>query len=386
MALKLKITEEIILKNDISIVAQEIEKSWRTDQIKALENALSLSFENLTLFELSKKLQQKEYKSWFRKLDREIPHLPFFLNDSSSTLLIYFMGNLSYKERDGSIKFDPIEIERYTKEKFCKIKNFCISNNIALQETARRLNNLSATPVLKPKNDQKTKVEKLLDKYGSIVFATADRKIKFIINLDKIPKKIRLITILFSKEPSNAQRPFTVILKIDELLARIEPLTLIGFTDINAYLSAYKNETAIEILTKLGGQYQSLCEMTNKIILTNSLQTEIERVEKEEQNPVGVELTKEKSAKNEEAGERSEKIKKTASGQGEKFGRLESDEEPAPPPDENDLESLRLANQNLRLKLKGQLEKIETLQFKNRELLKKLEQKEELIEDRKSVV
>lgn len=318
MGLNLKIDERQILEGNTSEIRKEIENIRQSSNlIKKYENGVSLIFLENTPFDMVKKIKQDSFRSWFRKLNMEIPGFPYFLNTKSNSLLFFIMGNVSYFEDEDEIKFDKIESSRFLKEKVAQIRNICLAHNINPQPGINRISGLMSgssnqqdrpssepeknskniTDVKKePENSDKkgVSIKNFLDKFNSIAFINNNRVVKLAIVVEKIPAKISFKKNLLVKDPTFPQPFFITEIQTDSGLQEIRSVIIPTLSDIESSIS-HNDGVYIQVLVKAeDGTYQRLFESDSPFAVetvTNFVSTKKSEPESQEQ---------EKSAKNEE--------------------------------------------------------------------------------------
>ncbi|HRZ79002.1 MAG TPA: hypothetical protein P5044_03245, partial [bacterium] len=229
MGINVNVTEQQVLQGDTSIVRKEFEDLVQSSfLIKKFENDVAINFPEIPPLDMIKKLKTEKYRSWFEKLDREVPGVPYFLSQKSNTLLYYLMGNIPFEEKDNSIYFNELSAQRFFREKVVQIKNICLPNNINPQNGIHRLSGLlsgereSLSQSSAPRDEIKQESEKvkkgvaikdLLDKYGSIAFMNRDRALKLTLVITGIPEKISFVRNSLVKDPRNPQPFFLTSMK-----------------------------------------------------------------------------------------------------------------------------------------------------------------------------
>jgi hypothetical protein len=313
MTLNIKIFEEHILHGDTSHIRKEMDTLLQSStMIKKHEDDISLNFQGLTPYDIFKKLKNESYRTWFKKLDSEIPGLPYFLNESSNSLLFFLMGNISFEEKNSSVLFDRMEASRFFKEKTIQMRNLCVPHNINPQtgilklskvlsgETANHgqdsgsgiSNNGNSTS---PENEKKKgAIKDFLDRYGSIAFLNSDRTVKLTIVINEIPSRISFIRNFLVKDPALPQQFFLTVLKTDSGISEIKSLLLASLNDIESSIGHNKG-VFIQVVTKSeDGSYQMLLESDTifPITVTNDLKKDITAIENETSDSFRTEIPK----------------------------------------------------------------------------------------------
>jgi len=326
MGLNIKITEDQILEGNTSEIRKEIENIRQSSSlIKKYEASVSLIFLKNTPFDMVKKIKQESFSTWFKKLNREVPGLPYFLNTETNSLLFFIMGNVSYHEEESEIKFDKMESSRFLKEKVAQIRNICLAHNINPQSGINRVSkimsgclgqqeespkdtqeNSSAVEQKEPvKNDKKgASIKNFLDKYNSIAFINKNRIVKLAIVVEKIPEKISFKKNLLVKDPTFPQPFFISEIQTDTGLQEIRSVIIPTLSDIESSI-AHNNGVFIQVLIKAeDGSYQRVFESdsafaveTVSSFISNSEKTE--KAEKDQENTVDKKIEKEDLDNNE---------------------------------------------------------------------------------------
>ena len=260
--MEIKISNEEILSGDISKIKKVVE-DFIIDRQLSLENEnkITIKFVGFTVIDLSKKLMEERYKAWFKKLDTEFPQLPFFLNNTSKTLLFFMMGCVNYSINNTSIVFNETEKNKFTREKAYKIKHFCLGHNIDPTSAIERLT-LSDTPAKKPQT-----METYLKKFGAIAFMTKERNVQISILIDEIPSDMKIWGAFFI-EKECPQPFFSVFLQFNDDIVEYKAVILTNSTEIGDYCRQ-KLSVQTAIIIKTEDDYQSYPELETKIeILT----------------------------------------------------------------------------------------------------------------------
>jgi hypothetical protein len=313
MTLNIKIFEEHILQGDTSHIRKEMDTLLQSSiMIKKHEDDISLNFQGLTPYDIVKKLKNEKYRTWFRKIDAEIPGLPYFLNESSNSLLFFLMGNISFEEKNSSVLFDKIEASRFFKEKMIQMRNLCVPHNINPQTGITKLSkvlsgeakNSGSDPVVgttsenigKSTENEKKKgaIKDFLDRYGSIAFLNSDRTVKLTIVINEIPSRISFIRNFLVKDPALPQQFFLTVLKTDSGISEIKSLLLASLNDIESSIEHHKG-LFIQVVTKSeDGSYQMLLESDTifPITVTSDLKKDITAIENETSDSFRTEIPK----------------------------------------------------------------------------------------------
>lgn len=278
MGINVNITEQQVLQGDTSIVRKEFENLVQSSfLIKKFENDVAINFPDITPLDMIKKLKTEKYRSWFEKLDREVPGVPYFLSQKSNTLLYYLMGNIPFEEKDNSIYFNELSAQRFFREKVVQIKNICLPNNINPQSGINRLSGIlsgekeslsrSATGEEVRQEPEKAKkgvaIKDLLDKYGSIAFMNRDRAVKLTVVIGGIPEKISFVKNSLVRDPRNPQPFFLTSMKTDSAMNEIRSVIFPDISDVEESIRRFGG-VYIQVVTKAeDSSYQSLFESEN---------------------------------------------------------------------------------------------------------------------------
>lgn len=278
MGINVNITEQQVLQGDTSIVRKEFENLVQSSfLIKKFENDVAINFPDITPLDMIKKLKTEKYRSWFEKLDREVPGVPYFLSQKSNTLLYYLMGNIPFEEKDNSIYFNELSAQRFFREKVVQIKNICLPNNINPQSGINRLSGIlsgekESLSQSVPREEIKQEPEKskkgvaikdLLDKYGSIAFMNRDRAVKLTVVISGIPEKISFVKNSLVRDPRNPQPFFLTSMKTDSALNEIRSVIFPDISDVEESIKRFGG-VYIQVVTKAeDSSYQSLFESEN---------------------------------------------------------------------------------------------------------------------------
>jgi len=284
MALNIRISEGQILEGNTSEIRKEIENIRQSSSlIKKYEAGVSLVFLENTPFDMVKKIKQESFHTWFKKLNMEIPGLPFFLNTDNNSLLFFIMGNVSYYEDAAEVKFDKMESSRFLKEKVAQIRNICLAHNINPQHGINRISKTMSgasghpekqTPepkknsIDKTVEDNKTErsekkgasIKNFLDKYNSIAFINSNRIVKLAIVVEEIPKNISFKKNILVKDPSFPQPFFITEIQTNTGMQEIRSVIIPTLSDIESSIS-HNNGVYIQVLIKADdGSYQRIFE------------------------------------------------------------------------------------------------------------------------------
>ena len=242
--IKIRVTETEICNCDISQLKDVIEKCTREDRLLVEnENNIVIKFDKLSFVDTSLKMQEKEYRQWYQKLDKEFPFIPFFLNKESGTLMFFVMGNVEFSIEEQNIIFNKLSTENYITNKKSNVKIFGLAHNINVANALRRLANFQPTP-------QKTvNLADILSKRGNAAYLSPEqRELSIAILTEEKPKDLKVLSAYYTKEKC-PQPFFSVFL---ENAGKIIPYTifpLISQKEIDDYLSR-KQEIKIIIATK----------------------------------------------------------------------------------------------------------------------------------------
>jgi len=380
MVVALKIFEQQIIDRDTSAVRKEIDTYIHSSNlIKKHENDVSIIFHGLTPYDIMKKLKKDEYRDWFKKLDREVPALPYFLNEASNSLLFFLMGNIPYDEKESSVEFSPIEASRFFREKVIQMKNLCLPHNINPQPGITRVSEIIAGKKSRNKNEEgqernsgldytgtgqksgdssseskKGAIKDFLDKLGSIAFLNSDRTVKLTLVLNDIPEKISFAGNFLVKDPKFPQQFFLTLLKTGKDVTEIKSHILANFSDVESSVM-HNNGVSIQVVTKSDdGTYQMLFESENlfQVTITESLENDLAETACPERDDINIEKSVDKAIVSEGEAvkdKNSEKIEQPLE-KTEPFEAIEKSES---------LEILRIQQQNS--ELKNKVEKLEKL-------------------------
>ena len=256
--MEIKISNEEILSGDISKIKKVVEDFIIDSQLSLEnENKIIVKFSDFTVFDLSKKLMDEQYKAWFKKLDNEFPQLPFFLNDTSKTLLFFMMGCVNYSINNTCIVFNETEKNKFTKEKAYKIKHFCLGHNIDPTSAIERLT-LSDAPARKPQT-----METYLKKFRAIARMTKERIVEVSVLIDEIPSVMKVLGA-FLVESGAPQPFFPIFLQLNDNIVEYKAVILTNYSEIRDYCSE-KLSVKIEIIIATDDNYQSYPELDKKI-------------------------------------------------------------------------------------------------------------------------
>ena len=322
MGLNIRVTESQILEGNTSEIRKEIENIRQSSNlIKKYEAGVSLIFLENTPFDMVKKIKQENFRNWFRKLNMEIPGLPYFLNTQTNSLLFFIMGNVSYFEDEDEIKFDKMESSRFLKEKVAQIRNICLAHNINPQAGINRISkimsgssNQQENVDHKPETDRKdlseknetkipdkksTSIKNFLDKYNSIAFINSNRVVKLAIVVEEIPAKISFKKNLLVKDPTFPQPFFITEIQTDSGLQEIRSVIIPTLSDIESSIS-HNEGVYIQVLVKADdGTYQRLFEsespfavetVTNFVSIKKNIEKNSSSLEKTEENSLNTSI------------------------------------------------------------------------------------------------
>ena len=155
---RISITENDIKDGNISNVAKVVDTlAQQPDQTKC-EGVINLDFASMTVYTMAQRFSQPEYRSWFKKLDRECNNILFYLSDES--MLPYLMGNIDFSIDAGhKMTFDKDSAIAYIRGKKRSIASFCLGNNIDPKESMKRLMAMIETPAETSPQPQRTDEE-----------------------------------------------------------------------------------------------------------------------------------------------------------------------------------------------------------------------------------
>ncbi|MGI6395329.1 MAG: hypothetical protein ACOX2F_11490 [bacterium] len=293
--MNIKISENQMLNQDTTHVKKELEKILQSSStIKKHEDTVSFVFQNLTPYDMMRRLKNEKYREWFKKLDSEIPGLPYFLNEHSNSLLFFLMGNIEFTESNFSVVFSKMDSSRFFREKVVQMKNLCTPHNISPQSGIEKLSrtlsgekNSSSQVSETPKESQEKKgaIKNFLDTYGSIAFLSSkDKTATLTLIIDEIPSKISFIKNLFVQDPSLPQQFFITALKTDSNFSMIKAHILTSPNDIENSIKQ-NNGVFIQVVTKAeDGSYQILLESESPFPVTVTTDLEKDRALVEEEN------------------------------------------------------------------------------------------------------
>lgn len=275
MGINVNITEQQVFLGDTSVVRKEFENLEQSSfLIKKYENDVTINFPGSAPLDMIKKLKTEKYRSWFEKLDREVPGVPYFLSQKSNTLLYFLMGNIPFEEKENSIHFNELSAQRFFREKVAQIKNICLPNNINPQSGINRLSGLLSgereslsRPAEHEDIRQETEkikkgvaIKDLLDKHGSIAFMNRDRAVKLTVVISSIPEKISFMKNSLVKDPRNPQPFFLTSMKTDSAIKEIRSVIFPNISDVEESIRKFGG-VYIQVVTKAeDSSYQSLFE------------------------------------------------------------------------------------------------------------------------------
>lgn len=261
--MEIRVTEQEILDGDISQVKAVIEKLALDSGLSAdNEDKVVIKFGNFRPLDLSRKLKDPSFRSWFRKLDGEIPYLPFFLSRQSVTLMFFIMGNTEFSIDDqNTINFDEMSKQHYVSRKKSSIKAFCLSHNIDPRAALQRLN--SFEPQSRKAAPQKIRIEEQLIQHGSVAYMTEQREYVISILIKKIPQDIKIKGAFYTER--NCPQPFfTVFMEEDGVKNQYTVLSQISQRETEEYLR--QNPYArILIVFRNGDQFTAFPKITAKV-------------------------------------------------------------------------------------------------------------------------
>ena len=283
--MEIRVTEQEILDGDISQVKTVVEKLALDSGLSAEnENNIVVKFDNLRPLDLSRKLKDPSFRAWFRKLDGEIPYLPFFLSRQSATLMFFIMGNTEFSIDDqNTINFDEMSKQHYISRKKSSIKAFSLSHNIDPRAALQRLN--SFEPQSRKAAPQKIRIEEQLNQHGSVAYMTEQREYVISILIKKIPQDIKIKGAFYTER--NCPQPFfTVFMEEDGVKNQYTVLSQISQRETEEYLR--QNPYArILIVFRNGDQLTAFPKITAKVAFATL--EELEEQKKrfmEEEEPV----------------------------------------------------------------------------------------------------
>lgn len=289
-----------IFVEENSIVAGNTDKVRRTlepivensDMIRRYEAGLALSFgpapgkRPLGFFDLEKRLSQPSYKQWFRRMDREMPALPYFLavDDPGKSLLIYLMGVLDYRLIGERVTFDAAAMDTFFQHKKTEIKNLCLSNNISPLASIQRLADLlvpaarsndgpvATTPSADPAPPAKEErpdadrpaeaqlLKQLLDRFGSIAVLKENRMTKLFVVFDEIPPQMRLVRNELVLDRSLNRWFFRTVFLIDGREVARESLLLYRPNEVTESIQFFNGALIMCVYRDETSEYQKLFE------------------------------------------------------------------------------------------------------------------------------
>ena len=259
--MNIKITKEELLSGDISSIKKVVE-NFAIDRTLASENEnnIVINFSGFTTVDLSMKLQDEKYRTWFKKLDADFPYIPFFLNDKSKTLLFFLLGNIKYSIENNKIIFDEKSRMDYIKEKVRNIRNFCFPHNIDPKYAINRLafSENSDEPVKK-----NMKMETYLEKYGSPTKMTKEREIQIMILIKEIPADMKILGVFFVEQESS-QPSFTIFLQISGNILEYKSVSFVQPSEIAEHLQSDPS-VQICVIFKTNSGYESVPEFETKV-------------------------------------------------------------------------------------------------------------------------
>ena len=254
--MEIRISEKEILSGDISQVKTLVDKFALDSRLSAEnQNNISIKFDSFSPFDLSIKLQEQAYKSWFKKLDNEFQYLPFFLNRQSKTLLFFIMGNTDFTIENHNIVFNEASKQHYISNKKSSIKAFCLTHNIDPKSAIQNLISFEPTPQ-KPANQKvvKIKIDDYLNKFGAITILNEQRELNIWLATSDIPSNINILGAYYIK---NCPQPFfSVFIQQNGDYIEYKAIILASATDIEEFCKT-KSSIEIIIVFKNGNEYQA---------------------------------------------------------------------------------------------------------------------------------
>ena len=249
------VSEKEILSSDISQIKAVIDKFAPDSRLSTEnENNISIKFENLTSYDLSKKLQEQQYKTWFKKLDDEYPYLPFFLNKQSKTLMFFIMGNTVFHiDEHNNINFDETSKQDYLSKKKAEVKAFCFSHNINPKPTMCNL--ISFEPQQQRRPTLKiVKIHDYLNKFRAITAFDEHRELVTWLLADEVPPSIK---ILLCSCIQNCPQPFfDIIIEYSGIRTEYISKIIPSKNDVEEFCQA-KSSIKITFVFKDGDSHQS---------------------------------------------------------------------------------------------------------------------------------
>lgn len=258
MPLNITITKENLQNGVVENVKRQIEDLTHSPAaIRSFENSVIFNFE-MNFEDLLHSLASVEVKKWFKKLDSEVPYIPYFLSDGSDyTLTYYLMGIIDFNEKGKEVSFSPNQAKSFFKEKARDIQNLCLPNNINPQHAIDRLSSFLGgvsesdmekrdvinTFVQKDKVAKiKSKFENMLDKYGSFSSIAGENRVRLFVVFEKKSTEISFSSISFY--PDKEEIPyFEVVFKID------------GTDIVFPVVAMYDSDTLVSSLEKWNGAF-----------------------------------------------------------------------------------------------------------------------------------
>lgn len=311
--MEIRVTEQEILSGDISQVKAVIEKLALDSGLSAEnENNIVVKFDNLRPLDLSRKLKDPSFRAWFRRLDGEIPYLPFFLSRQAATLMFFIMGNTEFSIDDqNTVNFDEMSKQHYISRKKSSIKAFCLSHNIDPRAALQRLN--SFEPQSRKAAPQKIRIEEQLIQHGSVAYMTEQREYVISILIKKIPQDIKIKGTFYTER--NCPQPFfTVFMEEDGVKNQYSVLPQISQRDTEEYLR--QNPYArILIVFRNGDEFTAFPKITAKVSFATLEELEEQKkrfVEEEESLPQAEEEEKPQAEEEPAAPENQEEPEESA--------------------------------------------------------------------------
>lgn len=275
--MEIRISKEEILNGDISQIKSCIEKIAPDSRLSAEnENNISIKFDKLSAFDLSNKLQDEQYKAWFKKLDAEFPYLTFFLNKQSKTLMFFIMGNINFTIDDqNNINFDETSRKHYIRNRIPPVRIFCVRHNIEYKNAIHNL--VAFEPDMQKAAPQKIRVEDLLMKYGSIAYISEQREYVLSILTREIPSKININGVFYT-DKNCAQPFFTVFMKEDDRKTQYTVHSQVSQRETEEYLKQTPEVRILVVFKNDDGQLSAFPKITIKVVMSTKEQIEEQKL------------------------------------------------------------------------------------------------------------
>ncbi|MBR6245706.1 hypothetical protein IKR20_09110 [bacterium] len=258
---KIPITENDILEGNISNVAKVFDTLSQQPRQAECEGTVTLDFVSMTFYTMAQKFSQPEYRSWFKKLDRECLNMPFYLSDES--MLPYLMGNIEFSiDSSRKMTFNAESAREFIRGKKNSLASFCLGNNIDPKKSMARLLTNIQTPAEASPNppvnsetadseSPRSSMAKFFSKYpysAKTILKDGEMKIQLTIFLENMPGGASILGIYFVNR--NVPQPyFCVVCGNDEVVRDFNCVLLSSENDFTACL-AKRNEVTCNFCVK----------------------------------------------------------------------------------------------------------------------------------------